>query len=161
MLVFVSCSKPKTYTNISLEKVLSFRVKYEASDNINPFTDENYDFIGTPGAIAYMKDYELFPFMLIGKNLSKNNSYSCQFVATLLFDMDGVPKKMGIAIPVEEKFKSVSFSSFEELNLNFPEVKIWISDWFNFAFRKNKISQIRWANEMEILRAINETNTKK
>lgn len=153
-----SCKNKKRSTTISLESVLTMKVAHISGENINPYTQEEYEFIGSPGAIAYAKHEDVFPFLLIGKDFKKNDSYLCHFIGVISFELNNEKKYMGVALPIEERFKTLRVNSYEELSREHSETKLWISDWLRYAFKQDNVNNIRWSNESEIYRRLSEEN---
>lgn len=158
LLLTLQCKNEKVYTTIPFDSMLSLKVGIEAGDNRNPYTDEFYDFLGAPAAIGWHKKSSLFPFLMLGNNLEKGDSYSSYFVATITFDYQSEPRMMGVALPVESKFRSVAIERFDQLNTEYVQVQMLIEDWLKNALRDGNIDNIRWKNEADIYRKIQETS---
>ena len=149
-----SCKKDKSYTTISLDSMLSLVIQHNQGDNIDPFTNETFDFVGFPGAIAYIKNEKSFPFLVLGKDLETNHSYSCHFIASIQFELDNEKKLLGIALPIEGKFRSVNIESFDEMNIEYASLKLWLEDYLTQLYRNKHIRFIQWGNETEIFRKL-------
>lgn len=156
----IQCKNEKVYTTIPFDSMLSLKVDLEPGVNINPFTQERYDFLGSPTAIGRDKKRPLFPFLILGSGLEKGHRYSCYFVASITFDLLGEPKMLGVSLPVDSKFRSVKIERFDQLNTEYVDVQLLINDWLENAFKESEISNIRWKNEVDIYRKIQENTTK-
>ena len=147
-----SCQKEKSYSNIPLDSLFMLRVEQQVGDNIDPFSQEALGFIGFPGCISYNEEMPSFPFLLIGKDLDRKDKYMSHYIASVELQLESGTKYMGIAFPVNEKYRTTNIVKYEDFSSEHANVKLWLTDWFTFAYRSKGLKSVIWKNEVDILR---------
>ena len=61
----------------------------------------------------------------------------------------------GIAIPLNKENMTINVKSYADLTQSQSMLKVWLKDYFTFAYSKEVIKEIKWQNEIGILRALN------
>ena len=153
-----SCKNEKSYSTISLDSMLMLDVEVKPGGNIVPFCGDTTYFAGFPGAIAIYEDIEELPFLIIGKNLDKKSSLMCHFVGTIEIQTDRKHRVYAIAMPVSEDYATTTVESYVDLSTNHSTLKLWLQDYFKFAFSKERVQSVKWNNELDVLRRLERVN---
>jgi len=153
-----SCKKQKSYSTISLDSMLVLDVEVKPGDNIVPFYQDTVDFVGFPGAIGRYDDSSSLPFLILGRDLDSKSSLLCYFLGTIEVVTEKRERVYAIALPVSEDYATIIIDSYTDLSTNHASFKLWIQDFFRFAYSKEIVKSVKWNNELDVMRRINKEN---
>lgn len=153
-LIF-GCKNSHSNTKVRLDSMLKLHIEVEQGENIIPIYKDTIEFLGLPGSIGLYEDNKELPFLVLGKELEKDNEYLCHFIGSITVKTAVKDRIYGIALPINEEFRTIDVDSYDNLTQSQPMLKLWLKDYFTFAFGKEMVRKVEWQNEIEILRKIN------
>jgi hypothetical protein len=153
-----SCKNEKSYSTIPLESMLLIDILVKPGDNIIPFKQDTFAFLGLPGAIGTFENNKELPFLVLGKNLDEESEFLCHFIGSIRIETEEKIRTFGIVIPVSDDYRTIDVNSYTDLATNHPSIKLWIQDYFRFALSDEVFKSVRWNNEIDVLRKLKTTN---
>jgi hypothetical protein len=156
--LIISCKNETNKTKVRIDTMLNLSIEMEPGNNIIPIYNDTIRFVGLPAAIGVNKDNKRIPFLVLGKELEEGNDYLCHFIGSLDITTDQSQRFFGVALPVNDEYRTIDVDSYEDLTQSQPMLKLWLKDYFTFVYGNEVVKQIKWQNEIEILRKLKESN---
>ena len=153
--LIIGCKKSTTNTKVRLDTLINLTIEVEQGDQIVPMYKDTINFLGLPGSIGLYDQNKELPFLVLGKEMEKGEDYVCHFIGSIEIWTDKKKRVYGIALPVNEEYKTINVDSYVELTQSQPMLKLWLKDYFTFAYGKEMIRKVEWHNEIGILRKLN------
>ncbi len=155
VILIVACKNEQLDEVNTVNSTIELKIESNQGENIIHFYKDTIHSIGLPGSIATYTSKQDLPFIVLGKGLQLGEKYLCQYIGSIDISTNKKDRMFGIAIPLNKENMTINVKSYADLTQSQSMLKVWLKDYFTFAYSKEVIKEIKWQNEIGILRALN------
>ncbi|MEL6987728.1 MAG: inorganic diphosphatase [Bacteroidota bacterium] len=121
-------------------------------------TNETLEFLPFPGNLGFIPKTKLdgrpIDVIVLSKKISSGEEVNTKPIGGMRIKMDNNERFILIAVPYEEKMKTIKAESFQDFFTIYDPVKFILEQWFQNYDGKGKKKIINWMDEVSAFRHV-------